>query len=465
MAAYHCRSMIITLLAVSAAVGQLSFIFMSKRPTSASSLRNVAQSGHWHSNSEINDDPNSNRRLTRWSWNDPKSVSPRANIASFVADAGRDTYYAVADGQPSVGVGEQSCSENAFQTLSNLIFKTNEDPNKNAMIPLDITAAIPKNSISYPTETMMMNMPGLHLDSFKHKRIALLGDSTLFYMAKYLSSMLRHEENVPEGSVEYYNMNMDEANNFVQANKQFDLDGGHGDAPPHMRGDGTWLQWWGQKGSGKGRTEKMMNTMFKKAEAMRPEVVVANFGFHWLHLCGYSEKRCPTPIDANVIANWLHYKETWLQRVYDFATKMNTKVLLFKTSNFICGSARSGDWATGDELYQMFDDATISGCMKMIEPLGKDLNLVNEDIFRYCKYGQFTDVGSKYLNEQVFEFVRNKQNDSGDSTGGPIVGIFNDYGVESCSTTEDAIHHKAGIVVRVRLLANTIDSYLKCSNP
>ena len=185
--------------------------------------------------------------------------------------------------------------------------------------------------------------------------------------------------------------------------------------------------------------------------------------FHWFHLCGYSEKMCPTPNDSPIISRWVHYKEAWLQRVYDFAVKINVRVLLFKTANFICRSARTGKWAIGDALYQSFDNKTIWECVTRLEPLGKGLYLEKEDIHKYCKYGQFTDVGSEYLNKQMVDFVRNIDEDVAGDARGLIVGIFNDHDVESCNTTDDAIHHQSGIVVRIRLLANAIDTYLNCS--
>jgi len=205
--------------------------------------------------------------------------------------------------------------------------------------------------------------------------------------------------------------------------------------------------------------------MFQNAEAMGPQVIVANMAFHWFHLCGYSEKMCPSSMDATIILRWLEYRMTWLQRMYDFALMVNAKLLLFKTANFICGEARTGDWATGDTLYQSFDNVTISNCKKRLWPFGKDLFVGNDhsmdDILKYCKYGQFTDVGSRYLNSEMVDFVNEVQDDA--LSSGLVVGLYNDYGVETCSTTDDGIHHKSAITLRMRLLSNTIDSYMKCS--
>jgi len=373
---------------------------------------------------------------------------------------------------------QNSCSQNTLDTLSRFIAKINEDPHTNAMIDLEIpidddaAANSANNNINNDDDknstindaNNMRKAPGLHLSSFHGKRIALLGDSTLFYIAKYLGSMLVHQNANAGKEVEYHKMNMGQANSFVLANKQFMLKG-TASPPPFKKDDNTWFQWYGMSGNAHTRTEELIDAMFRDAEKMRPEVVVANMAFHWFHLCGYNEKFCPTPMDSTIIARWLHYKETWLQRVYDFAVKVDAKVLLFKTANFICGTARSGDWATGDALYQSFDNATLLECQRRLEPLAKGLFLVPDDIRKYCKYGQFTDVGSRYLNEQMVEFVRGiDEQDGGVSEGRRLtVGLYNDHDVESCSTTDDAIHHKSGNVVRIRLLANTIDSYMKCS--
>jgi hypothetical protein len=53
---------------------------------------------------------------------------------------------------------------------------------------------------------------------------------------------------------------------------------------------------------------------------------------------------------------------------------------------------------------------------------------------------------------------------AGGGSNGTIVGLYNDHDVESCNTTNDAIHHleKGNVELRVRLLANTIDEYYGC---
>lgn len=80
-------------------------------------------------------------------------------------------------------------------------------------------------------------------------------------------------------------------------------------------------------------------------------------------MCGFG--RCPTNLGGIVIEQWLNYKDGWLQRVYNFAMKVEAKLLLFKMANFICGDLRTGIWSTYDTLYRSFDNATIEKCYRV----------------------------------------------------------------------------------------------------
>jgi len=351
---------------------------------------------------------------------------------------------------------QNSCSETTYCNLNKLIAKINENSWHNAMIDHNITI----------DDGSKLHMPGLHLSSFNGHKLAFLGDSTLYWLGKYFSSMLHHQHNVNKGiDVEYYNMkDRGVANNFVKNNRQFMIQGI--DPVPPFKNDKMQFAWFGMHGNMHGKTEEAVDKLFTDAEVMKPDIIVANMAFHWFHLCGYSEKMCPSLIDSPLILRWLHYRESWLQRVYDFAIMNNVKLLLFKTANFICGSARTGDWLTGDTLYQKFDNVTLANCVSRLEPLAKDLSISTDDLNKYCKFAQFTDIGSKYVNEQMVDFVSSVQQPGGIKTsdGNTVltVGIYNDHDIEECATTEDAIHHKVGATVRIRLLSNTIENYLKC---
>lgn len=70
-------------------------------------------------------------------------------------------------------------------------------------------------------------------------------------------------------------------------------------------------------------------------------------------------------------------------------------------------------------------------------------------------------MGANYLNKLLEEFVDEVHDD--DRKNNLTVGIFNDHSVEGCFSTEDGVHHKSIIPIRLRLLSNTIESYSKCS--
>lgn len=167
---------------------------------------------------------------------------------------------------------------------------------------------------------------------------------------------------------------------------------------------------------------------------------------------------CPT--DGVVVKRWLYYKEQWLQQVYDLAVEVNATFLLYKTTNFICDDIRTGDWSKYTSLYRAFDNATINACAHVVESLTVPYNLTQYQVYDYCRNGQFTEHGVERLNRQIVEFVNKLQESSSIQL---TAGIYNDHDVESCNSTTDAIHHHFNMALRIRLLANIIDSYSKCT--
>ena len=68
----------------------------------------------------------------------------------------------------------------------------------------------------------------------------------------------------------------------------------------------------------------------------------------------------------------------------------------------------------------------------------------------------------EYLNNQIKEFVKEINRIQPKSM--LTVGIFDDHDIEGCYSTEDARHHHLNMVIRLRLLSNTIASYSECSS-
>lgn len=365
--------------------------------------------------------------------------------------------------------GYRSCVDNVtHEFLPRLISKLNQNQEINALIPLNITTPFPGMDPYYSC------YEGLRVKSFRGHRIAFMGDSTLLYLSKHLKAMLLLDDHDTRSNrtdknnisktklIEYDKMRLSSAQNVIQTrgrtyiNVKTSIHAKY-DNPV----DGTAMGWMGLAGfSLTGDSEDLINSMFREGEELKPDIVVTNMGFHWIQLCGHVDKFCPKHAGGVVIQRWLHYRVHWLQRVYDWAVKMKVKVLLFKTLNYICSDVRTGDWATGDAAYKSLDEETIQNCTKRLEPLSGPFILRQTDIYSYCRNGQYTEVGVIYLNDIISKFVKDIQkNEDGSHL---TVGLFNDHDVENCDTTVDGIHHRANLMLRGRLLANAIDSYLHC---
>jgi len=354
--------------------------------------------------------------------------------------------------------GRRPCVKHVtHEFLPRLISKINQNQETNALVPLNVTTSGPDQGFHYSE--------GLKVRSFRGHRIAFMGDSTLLYLSKHLKAMLILDDDdhrLNRTKLEYDQMTLSSAENAIQTKGKTYI---NVKTSVHAKYDnpldGTAMRWMGLAGfSLTGDSEDFINTMFLEGEELQPDVVVTNMGFHWVHLCGHVDKFCPKHAGGVVIQRWLHYRVHWLQRVYDWAVKMNVKVLLFKTLNFICGDARTGDWATGDAAYTSFDKETIRNCTKRLEPLSGPFLLSRTDIDDYCRHGQYTEVGVQHLNKVIVDFVNDVQNNPDGSN--LTVGLFNDHDVENCDTTVDGIHHRANLMLRGRLLANAIDNYLSC---
>ena len=169
---------------------------------------------------------------------------------------GESTMYAPVVSAPSTRssaatTSPYQCAREVHGTwLPRLIEKMNGDRDANALIPHRLLAS--GNGTSSTEGTAQANgphrdMPGLHLGTFEGRRIAFLGDSTLFYMAKYIVSMLQHNvRSAVEDRPRYDVMTRRHADTYVVNNKQIVLQGTA--APPPYRVGDTWFQWWGMAG-------------------------------------------------------------------------------------------------------------------------------------------------------------------------------------------------------------------------
>ena len=366
--------------------------------------------------------------------------------------------------QRSLAVYKECIRYTTHELLPSIIAKINEDPEDNGLKPFTIvsSSSSPDEDKSNISMKHMSNIKGLDLNIFRGRRTALLGDSTLFYPTQWFYPMMTHLNDEEEnGTPKYDEMSLSEASEVVKKRA-----GILGVKLPDTRGkelmtdstDNTLIQWAGVRGPGASKTlETRISGMIETVSQLNPHVLVANMGLHWLHLHPL------VPKDGIVIHRWVQYKNTWLQKVYNLAMDMNeTTLLLFKTTNFVCDSKRTGDWEKYSNLYLSMDNRTIETCYEENKQFVGTYDLTKSQVYDYCRFGQFTEIGVQHYNSMVYDFVREVHENQTDSR--LTVGVFNDHDVESCESTNDAIHHREKMEIRLRLLSNTIESYLGCRN-
>jgi len=338
------------------------------------------------------------------------------------------------------------------ELLPAIIAKINEDPEDNGLKPFILSSQDKRTN----------DVKGLDLNIVRGKRIAILGDSTLFYLTQWLYSMMTHLKDEENGQPKYDEMPLSEASTVVQERADMlgvQLPDNRQESLPITDYDGTLIQWTGMKGLTRAESlEGKISRMFETARQMNPRVIVANMGLYWLHLRPFTG-----PSNGIVIHRWAHYKDDWLTQVYNLALDMNeTTLLLFKTTNFVCDIKRTNDWETYANLYLSMDNQTVEACYQENKQFIGTYELTQSQVYDYCQYGQFTEIGVQHYNQFIHEFVREIHEKQTNSR--LTVGIFNDHDVLSCDSTDDAIHHYKNMEVRLRLLSNTIDSYLGCRN-
>lgn len=254
----------------------------------------------------------------------------------------------------------------------------------------------------------------------------------------------------------------------------------------------TVIVWDGYRGlTGERACHWELDAFWDRTRQFHPDILVVNFGLHWLHLQGGGRD-----VPLCYVDWWLRYEE-WLERAYQVAEASNAKLLLFKTTNFFCESKFNGPYSdtiakfkvdrlqlqqlypssSGEEAMQKNngpnnyrrDTPMFDFCATQLEHKVA-LNATDEmtqllspnNIYRYCSEGTFDEMGVRNLNTRLSEFVQQKQqaqeNCTSIRTVLPDIGIFNDHDLESCRYTLDGRHYDSLILVRIRVLANLIQA-------
>ena len=337
-------------------------------------------------------------------------------------------------------------------------------------------------------------------NTFHDKRLVLLGDSTLLHLHRWLQTVAM---DMSDDEVDaFHNMSVDRANEIIQTRMLFHqetfrrptiqdvLEGGETE---NSIKNGTVIVWDGYTGSTWENACQFGNDFWDRTRRVRPDIMVVNFGLHWLHLQGGGRD-----IPICYAYWWIHYEE-WLEQAFQVAQASHTKLLLFKTTNFMCESKFTDHYtatlaklkidrvqlqkdlqaAKGGYQISHSDDGThhntpmFNICAEQLDrmitsnaSLASPRYLSREDLYRYCSEGTFDEEGVRKLNARMVDFVQRKQEElrvAAASTAAPpppTVAVFNDHDLESClyTTIRDGRHYRALNLVRIRVMANMIQA-------
>ncbi|KAL7468100.1 hypothetical protein ACHAXS_008328 [Conticribra weissflogii] len=295
-------------------------------------------------------------------------------------------------------------------------------------------------------------------DAFRGRRIVILGDSTLRNLNQWLHKLLstRNETSLDTLS----SMNLSEANNFITSQVWESCSLSGGDKHLECRGmsiapktnlyDGTMVRFIRGPPTVPVSVDVCVNFTdhFVSVKAFQPDTIIANMGLWFLHF-----QTLHRTVGSCVAETWINY-EDWLESLVTVAEQSGAKVLVFKTTNFICVEKYVGAFVEANRLYSDLDNAILKACSDDIRA-GASAMTSDIDIENYCMNGTFNDSGSRYLNERLYRFVEKKQHDS---TSRVKLRVLNDHDIQSCKYTPvgNARHYHEMNLARIRLLGNIL---------
>ena len=349
--------------------------------------------------------------------------------------------------------GEMAC-QYLNESIPLLTLELRDNAEKAALRPWSTMAA--NKSFSFPPldNDLLMNV-------FRRRRVVFLGDSTLYYMTKWLKVLL--EKTSPATLNTLASMNMTKANSLVNPKRDNHL-GFPGDPPPIIDSEGTHIAWRGYSGGNSNESCSFQKYWVEMSTTIRPEILVVNFGLHWLQQYhgGRNLRGC-------VVRRWVDYA-AWLDEVVWNAERMGVKVLLFKTTNLMCTSKFRGLYDTVNKLYEAGGSEILRRCQDSVRQAVRsdNENISEEDMALYCRKGAFNEAGSSYLNERLYKYVesanaKKESTSSNQNRSTMIIDVYNDHDVESCAYTNDmdGRHYHPLNLLRIRLLANTLQCHLQ----
>ena len=322
--------------------------------------------------------------------------------------------------------------------------------------------------------------------AFAGKRIALVGDSTIYYTLARLHQLLTNPPNINSTndaiSSNYHTsphndtteseiaqdvadrlatMNLTLANNVVdqweermrlagsgtidndQQNVSLDADG--------IFYKGGNILWRGFHGPNVELNCDFETNVWQDIQAQRPEILVVNWGTHMLFR--------PRVQLCNVY-QWLHYETFILERALQLARDVGTQLVLFKTTNRICKNE--------ERMREKHDRMCYSTLTRWRDQARKDGyqlggNFTNDELQRYTDHSILLDSSSQTLNQRLEDFVAKLDHKALSKEYNMTVAIYNDHDMETCAYTpaDDGLHFKSLQLPRIRLLAHMINCLWK----
>ena len=385
-------------------------------------------------------------------------------------------------------VGHTKDDYQLFQSaLAEFTKVLHDDPKKYAVRPWLWTHNTTSNETSTKTNSSTTDslyyFPGLSSrllqDAFLDKRVALIGDSTLFYMTRWLQTLLMQKTLVDQDSLQ--TLTMGQANlkiNPMMTREQL----GWGDAAPALvqkdfvrqtvanntrhnnetTQSGSYQMVWDGFRSIVSGGERF-DILWERVRQWQPNILVVNAGLHWLHFQGGGRDSPLTHVRL-----WTDY-EAWLDQVVQLAEEIGTTLLLFKTTNLICERKYVGVYANTSAMIEQERQGKtkptfVQRCVEQLQQLqieeGENTQVLSKaDITKYCQEGTFDEVGVQNLNDRLFRSVQNMINTNA-ATLNLTISIFNDHDVMSCGYTRvtDGRHYHPLNLLRIRLLANMVQA-------
>lgn len=344
--------------------------------------------------------------------------------------------------------------------MEDLIRRLNEDPQRNGLRRLDAFSGLSKAALE---------------QVFSGRRIAFIGDSTLLYLSTWLRLAL-----AAPNVYELDQMDLSQGQNAtrdlnyapcveVEPDTRRELEeNGFSFLPKDICDRVTWVGM--QEPGDHSETEALLQAAWYTLEYSSsihapPDVLVVNQGLHWLHF--YDNQTHTRDTSAEAIRRWIFY-EDWLQEVYDRAYGTGVRLLLYKTTNYVCDEKLYGWFQDSHERYRTRDPPTLQACQRMVRDELADYAANNDratprpineqDIANYCVNGTINNHGSTLLNERMVRFVEQKLLPQ--STTATRVGIYNDHDLQSCQHCghEGGLHYLDINLMRIRLLANQLQA-------